>query len=286
MSHATSISNTDNWNGGALPFRVNYGKLMMWFFLVSDALTFTAFLVAYGFQRYYHAGVWPKAEHVFTHFPFLEGHHPLLYVALMTLILILSSVTMVLAVEAGQRKVRKSVQKWLLLTIVGGIIFLGSQAWEWYHFIHGTHEGALQLGKGTFTLPNGNVVETQGNIAQWANESKTALLMPFKNESGHAIEITGEQAKSYIANGQPIFGANLKANEYGTTLFANFFFFITGFHGTHVLSGVILNLIVFLMVARGKYERTGNYEMVEKVGLYWHFVDLVWVFVFTFFYLI
>lgn len=286
MSHATHITGSAKWGGGALPFKVNYGKLMMWFFLVSDALTFTAFLVAYGFNRYYHAGVWPKAEHVFTHFPFLHGDHPLLYVALMTLILILSSVTMVLAVEAGQRKAKKSVQRWLLLTIIGGIIFLGSQAWEWKHFIHGTHEGALKLGIGTYTLPNGTVVETQGNVAQWANEAKTELTLPFKDTSGKAIVVTGAQAQELIAKGTPIHGANLKENEYGQTLFANFFFFITGFHGTHVLSGVILNLIVFLMVSRGKFERTGNYEMVEKVGLYWHFVDLVWVFVFTFFYLI
>lgn len=286
MSHATSISSSAKWDGGILPFRVNYGKLMMWFFLVSDALTFTAFLVAYGFNRYYHEGVWPKAEHVFTHFPFMHGHHPLLFVALMTLILILSSVTMVLAVEAGHRKVKKHVQKWLLLTIIGGLIFLGSQAWEWSHFIHGTEQGALKLGKGTFTLPDGRVMETQGNVAQWANEAKTEVAMPFKDASGKPIIVTGTQAQEIIAKSTPIQGANLKQNEYGSTLFANFFFFITGFHGTHVLSGVILNIIILLMVSAGKFERTGNYEMVEKVGLYWHFVDLVWVFVFTFFYLI
>lgn len=81
-------------------------------------------------------------------------------------------------------------------------------------------------------------------------------------------------------------GANLKVNEYGKTLFADFFFFITGFHGFHVFSGVLINLIIFFNVVIGTYERRGHYEMVEKVGLYWHFVDLVWVFVFTFFYLV
>ena len=81
-------------------------------------------------------------------------------------------------------------------------------------------------------------------------------------------------------------GANLKHNEYGTPLFADFFFFITGFHGFHVFSGVIFNLIIFFNVVIGTYEKRGHYEMVEKVGLYWHFVDLVWVFVFTFFYLV
>jgi Heme/copper-type cytochrome/quinol oxidase, subunit 3 len=81
-------------------------------------------------------------------------------------------------------------------------------------------------------------------------------------------------------------GANLENNEYGKTIFADFFFFITGFHGFHVVSGIIINIIIFFNVILGTYEKRGHYEMVEKVGLYWHFVDLVWVFVFTFFYLV
>ena len=81
-------------------------------------------------------------------------------------------------------------------------------------------------------------------------------------------------------------GANLEVNEYGSPLFADFFFFITGFHGFHVFSGVVINIIIWFNVILGTYERRKNYEMVEKVGLYWHFVDLVWVFVFTFFYLV
>ena len=85
---------------------------------------------------------------------------------------------------------------------------------------------------------------------------------------------------------QVVEGANLIHNEYGSRLFADFFFFITGFHGFHVFSGVMINLIIFFNAALGTYEKRGHYEMVEKVGLYWHFVDLVWVFVFTFFYLV
>jgi cytochrome c oxidase subunit 3 len=85
---------------------------------------------------------------------------------------------------------------------------------------------------------------------------------------------------------QVFHGANMTTNEYGVPQFANYFFFITGFHGTHVFSGVVLNFIIFLNVLKGTYQKRGHYEMVEKVGLYWHFVDLVWVFVFTFFYLL
>jgi len=240
-SHSTEIDSKEAWSGGQSPFRVSYGKMMMWFFLISDALTFGGLLASYGFIRHKYAEVWPKAENVFTHFPFVEQHMPLAYVGLMTFILIMSSVTMVLAVEAGHRNDKKKVIVWMFWTIVGGATFVGSQAWEWYHFIHGTAEGALR------------------NV--WDMETGT-----------------------YVQ--QVVHGANMTVNEYGVPQFANYFFFITGFHGFHVFSGVVINFIIFLNVLKGTYEKRGHYEMVEKVGLYWHFVDLVWVFVFTFFYLL
>ena len=232
-SEATQkIDKATLWGGGRSPFSVTYGKSMMWFFLVSDALTFGGLLMALGFARYRYAGAWPIGEETFQSLPFLGDGYPLYYVALMTFILIISSVTMVLAVEAGHRNNKKQVIKWLVLTVVGGVFFLGSQAWEWYHFIHGTEEG--------LTLSNGHVIH----------------------------------------------GANMMVNEYGPQAYANFFFFITGFHGFHVFSGVVINFIVLLMVSKGVMEKRKHYEMVEKAGLYWHFVDLVWVFVFTFFYLV
>ena len=101
--HSPTIDSKKLWGGGISPFNVSYGKVMMWFFLVSDAFTFSGLLVSYGFMRHRFEDIWPKAEDVFTHFPFMQGDHPLLYVALMTFILIMSSVTMVLAVESGHR---------------------------------------------------------------------------------------------------------------------------------------------------------------------------------------
>jgi cytochrome c oxidase subunit 3 len=241
MAHSVEIDSKEAWDGGRSPFNLSYGKIFMWFFLVSDALTFGGLLISYGFIRHKYADIWPKAENVFTHFPFIEQHIPLAYVGLMTFILIMSSVTMVLAVEAGHRMDKKGVITWMFWTIVGGAAFVGSQAWEWYHFIVGTSEGALR------------------NV--WDPATQTYVKQIFH-------------------------GANMVTNEYGVPQFANYFFFITGFHGTHVFSGVVLNFIIFLNVIKGTYERRGHYEMVEKVGLYWHFVDLVWVFVFTFFYLL
>ncbi|SOE22082.1 cytochrome c oxidase subunit 3 [Spirosomataceae bacterium TFI 002] len=249
----TKVSTTPDhliWQGGVQPMRVGYGKLMMWIFLLSDTFTFSALLISYGLVRFsfpsftdanpgallkdfqFSTEWWPTPEAVFEAVPFLHGvSAPLVFVGIMTFILIFSSVTMVLAVEAGHRMDKADVEKWMLWTILGGFTFLGSQAWEWSHFIHGSEEGLL-------------------------------------------IE------------GVKVFGANLTVNEYGPAAFADFFFFITGFHGTHVLSGVVLNVLIFYNATNGVYEKRGHYDMVEKVGLYWHFVDLVWVFVFTFFYLV
>ena len=188
MSHSTEVDSKNAWDGGQSPFGVSYGKMMMWFFLVSDALTFGGLLTSYGFIRHKYADVWPKAENVFTHFPFIEQHLPLAYVGLMTFILIMSSVTMVLAVEAGHRNDRRKVTVWMFWTIVGGATFVGSQAWEWFHFIVGTDTGALRH--------------------VWSQELGT-----------------------YVE--QTVYGANMTVNEYGVPQFANYFFFITGFHGFH-----------------------------------------------------
>jgi len=214
------------WGGGKSPFNVEYGKLMMWYFLMSDAFTFGAFLISYGSIRFATNG-WPDPNEVFRAFPGVnpEVHLPLVFVSLMTFILIMSSVTMVLAVAAGHQNDRKAVTKWMILTIIGGFMFLGCQAWEWTH-LHG--EGAW-----------------------WGRN-------PFINADG------------------------TKA----TTNFTNFFFTITGFHGFHVFSGVIINIIMLIKNLRGDFEKRGHYLMIEKAGLYWHFVDLVWVFVFTCFYLL
>ncbi|NCG29271.1 MAG: cytochrome oxidase subunit III [Bacteroidetes bacterium] len=259
------------WGGGRSPFSVSYGKMMMWFFLISDALTFGGFLSALAFQRHHLEDIWPITEEIFFHFPFTHAHLPLLYVAFMTFVLIISSVTMVLAVEAGHRMDRRKVIIWLGLTVVGGAIFLGSQAWEWSTFIAGSENGAYVLDDGTMGR-----LDVDHDTHQ---EFLTNL------HSGDVIDDPATVA-AIKENNTLVNGANLEQNEYGPQLYANFFFFITGFHGSHVFSGVLLNLIVLIRCIQGWYDKRGHYEMVEKVGLYWHFVDLVWVFVFTFFYLI
>ena len=313
------------WGGGNQPLRASYGKMMMWFFIVSDALTFSGFLASYGFSRFKFVDAWPIADQVFTHFPFLHGvDAPMYYVAFMTFVLIFSSVTMVLAVDAGHKMEQKKVIFYMFLTIVGGAIFVGSQAWEWATFIKGDY-GAVETKGGKIVqfldsegervairdfavhIPTARVEHEEKN-GLWfqsdpdpmtsfsfeevkegflANEDLLVRIQ-YKDEQGHPIVLSREASIAKIVNDGKLVveGANLKHNEYGTPLFADFFFFITGFHGFHVFSGVLINIIVFFNVVIGTYERRGSYEMVEKVGLYWHFVDLVWVFVFTFFYLV
>ena len=319
-----SVNESQLWGGGNKPLNASYGKMMMWFFIVSDALTFTGFLVSYGFSRFKNINSWPIADEVFTHFPFLHGvDAPMYYVALMTFVLIFSSVTMVLAVDAGHHMQKAKVTFYMLLTIIGGAIFVGSQAWEWKNFIKGEY-GALET-KGGQILQFVNAetgkraaiqefavgIETDRTTYQSSNgiwyENETALptvsLAGVKegfvantdlvirtqqlDEKGQKTVLTREESLLKIEESMYVVeGANLIRNEYGNRLFADFFFFITGFHGFHVLSEVVINIIIFFNVILGTYERRGHYEMVEKVGLYWHFVDLVWVFVFTFFYLV
>ena len=192
-----------SWGGGVSPFGVSWQKLMMWSFLITDALLFAGFLTAYGFARLASPS-WPEQSDVFT----------MGLIGTMTFVLITSSATMASAVRAAQRQDLRRAGMFILLTAVGGAVFLGMQAYEWTGAIHE--------------------------------------------------------------------GARLGSNPWGTRAFAAFFFMITGFHGTHVLIGVIVLAIVTFRVRAG---RTGS-DGVELAGLYWHFVDLVWVFIFTCFYLI
>ena len=320
----TTSTDTKAWGGGTEPMRISYGKMMMWFFILSDALTFTGFLAAYGFSRFKFIETWPLADEVFTHFPFMHGvPAPMYYVALMTFILIFSSVTMVLAVDAGHNMDKKKVTFYMFLTIIGGLIFVGSQAWEWKNFIKGEY-GAVETKGGSIlqfvdktgkrvalsefaadiqservqdtkstgiwfygegSIPTYSVSEVvQGFNANTEVLVRTEVIDPKTKKK--TVLSRAESVKRIADTQYVVEGANLIRNEYGQKLFANFFFFITGFHGFHVFSGVMINILIFFNVILGTYQKRGSYEMVEKVCVYWHFVDLVWVFVFTFFYLV
>ena len=230
---------------------------MMWFFIVSDALTFSGFLVAYGFSRFKNIDSWPIADEVFHHFPFLHGvNAPMYYVALMTFILIFSSVTMVLAVDAGHKMDKSKVAVYMFLTIIGGAVFVGSQAWEWKNFIKGEY-GAVETRGGQIlqfvsadsgkrialedfattqptdrtqntsdkgiwfvkesSLPSFTVAEVQeGFLANADLRIKTEMI---DAETGHKIILDRAASESKVSQAVYVVeGANLIRNEYGNRL--------------------------------------------------------------------
>ncbi|HVA94966.1 MAG TPA: cytochrome c oxidase subunit 3 [Candidatus Dormibacteraeota bacterium] len=191
------------WSGGASPFAMSSKKLGMWLFIVSDSLTFSALLIAYCYSRITNPD-WPRP------FPMNPA---IIFSAGMTVVLLTSSLTMVMAVTASQRNDRKATVLWMIATMACGLAFLGLHAVEWFRL-----------------------------IAE---------------------------------------GATFSSNPWGTPLFGAVFFGITGIHMAHVLIGVVYLGIVATGYGRGKFSS----EDVEVNGLFWHFVDLVWMFVFPLIYL-
>ncbi|MFT3902866.1 MAG: cytochrome c oxidase subunit 3 [Niabella sp.] len=291
MAQAVARHQTKWWTGGKSPFNIEYGKIMMWYFLMSDAFTFAAFLISYGTIRF-SQNYWPDPNVVFNAFPG-AGHAnlPLAFVSVMTFILIISSVTMVLAVHAGHNNDKKGVEKWLMWTIVGGVAFLSCQAWEWWHLLTGTHaalvDGHIELLSQTTTHnPWGQLVhgeEVKQALQNSSVQTLAALVQDNHASSLSHAELLGSSKEQLLGMLNTV---DLHVREKGPVAFGGFFYGITGFHGFHVFSGVIINIIMLIMTKNNVFAKRGHYLMIEKAGLYWHFVDLVWVFVFLCFYLV
>lgn len=157
--------------------------------------------------------------------------------------------------------------------------------------IAGRHIPLILIAIMTFVLiSSSGTMAMAVNFAYRRDRRKTAALMVATAALGATF--VGMQAFEWsklIAEGVRPWG-----NPWGAAQFGSAFFMITGFHGTHVSIGVLFLLIVARKVWRGDFDeerrgfftsRKGQYEIVEITGLYWHFVDLVWVFIFAFFYL-
>jgi cytochrome c oxidase subunit III len=182
-------------------FSIPSKKLAMWLFIIADTMTFAACLVAYGFLR---NGTpdWPR--------PF----HGIGNVAIMTFILLTSSLTMLIGLRSARVSDKDGAFRWIMITAGLGIVFAVLHIREW-------------------------------------------------------LGLIGE-------------GMTLFHNPWGTGLFGASFFSITGLHLTHVTCGVIALLIVGVRYRSGRY----NADDIEVLGLYWHFVDLVWMFVVPLVYLL
>jgi cytochrome c oxidase subunit 3 len=268
----------DAWSGGKSPFKTSYGKLMMWYFLLSDAFTFGGFLISYGALRF-SSPTWPVGDYVFSTAPLGIENVPLIFVTIMSFLLIASSVTMVRAVQEGHRENARGAVFWLLMTALGGLGFLSCQAWEWTNLIAHEHVSVSTNPFGTHTVSGEYLDNENGEPYAAGGERET-----FDAGDTYLIhQHDGEWIQRRYVTENDVLGQQ----QFGPQAFGALFFFITGFHGFHVFSGVVFLLIISINAASGIYARRKNgHEMVEKVGLYWHFVDLVWVFVFLVFYLL
>ena len=182
-------------------FSVPAKKMAMWLFIIADSATFAGCLFAYGFTRNATPN-WPRPFHSITN------------VALMTFILLSSSLTMLIGVQSARKGDKSGALRWTMITAVLGILFATLHIREWMGMI-------------------------------------------------------GE-------------GATLFHNPWGTPLFGSLFFSITGLHLLHVTGGVVALIAVGLRYQGGRYHA----DDLEITGLYWHFVDLVWMFVVPLVYLL
>jgi cytochrome c oxidase subunit 3 len=203
MGTLLTTAEQDVWSGGVSPYAVVPKKLGMWLFIVSDAITFSALIIAYSYVRVA-SPAWPRP------FAFVPS---IINATLMTIILLTSSITVVMAVRASKMDARGTTAKWLMATMLGGILF---------DMLH---------------------------IREW-------------------LGLIDE-------------GVRLSKNPWGAPMFGAAFFTLTGLHMTHVTVGV-----VYLgVIAWGFNKRKYTTDDVEVSGLYWHFVDLVWMFLFPLIYL-
>lgn len=196
MRHATTAGPAHETSLG-----LDSRKLMMWLFLGSECLFFGSLISTYLFYRG-RSLTGPYPNDVFD----------IPYTSVSSFVLLMSSLTMVLALAAIQRGDHKGLRVWLLSTALLGLTFLGGQAYEFTTFVRE--------------------------------------------------------------------GLSLSANLFGTT-----FFVLTGFHGAHVTVGVLILLSLLTMSLRGRLPQESSLN-VELAGLYWHFVDVVWIVIFTVVYLI
>jgi len=200
---AAAVHDIPSWGGGSLPYAVPSKKLGMWLFIVSDAITFSAVIFAYGYLRLA-AAAWPR--------PFETAS--IVNATVMTFVLLSSSVAMVLAVRASSLGKVGGAVGWLVATALGGVIF---------DILH---------------------------IREW-------------------LGLIGEGVRPFH-------------NPWGTPMFGAAFFTMTGLHMLHVTIGVVYLLIIAVGFGRRKFSAAD----VEVSGLYWHFVDLVWMFIFPLVYLL
>lgn len=285
------------------------GKVFMWLFLCQDALMFMGLFAAYLSVRIGAGDVWPSPNNHGS----LE-HYPLdiNLTAINTFVLICSSVTMVMAVQAAHFGNRKSVTKWLLATMFGGAIFLGVQVYEYIHLItgdgmgmqhslfdatffsltgfHGLHvfSGVMYLGAVMLANVLGHKEYKERTITDWIFKAISVGLTLF-----FVLKVLGSwKDGGWFLKYVIILPITLLPAYFIPIVGMCLFFWFMPFKGwppiPHVAVSLVAGALPYIMYrgVRWLRARTDMPEIVEITGLYWHFVDLIWIILFTLVYLL
>lgn len=220
-------------------------KIGMWLFLVTEVLLFGGLFVGFGMMQ----ARYPRE--------FVEAHEHLTrwQGALNTVVLLVSSFTMVLAVDAAKKGIKNKQVIFLALTIVCACIFL---VVKYFEYAHKFEEGWLP---GRFYSYKADSIPACPGI----NPSQLAANPP--------------------AAAPPAPGAPLVQCTNGYATFFAFYFMMTGLHGFHILAGIVVLTWILIRANRGEFSKS-YYTPVDLVGLYWHLVDMIWIYLFPLYYLI
>jgi cytochrome c oxidase subunit III len=279
-------------------------KLGMWLFLVTEILLFGGLFCAYSVYRANHPEIFIYAHKYLD--KTLGGIN--------TVVLIMSSFTMAWAVRAAQLGQRKLLITLLALTLLGGVGFLGIKSIEYEHkWKHGllwgtsynpaaSHDaGAEQAALASDAQHEDTAVAEAAGTADSVAVTAAAPVIPAdapptyipRNAAGQlAIEHTTLQPAAsspgglaYLPGQAPPAAGHVVEEPGKVHIFFGIYFVMTGLHAIHVIAGMVVIFLVLLHAVRGTY-KNGYFTPVDLTGLYWHLVDLIWIFLFPLLYLI
>jgi cytochrome c oxidase subunit III len=238
----------------SMPQQKEAAVLGMWTFLLTEILFFGGLFMAYMLYRIWYHDAFVAASSSIT----------LFWGALNTVVLIGSSLTMALAVRSAQTNQRKATVLWLILTMILGTVFLGVKVIEYADKFEHHH------------VPGPDFV--------WESHAAGAAA------SGEAAAVGGAGGAEHSAGGAPATHAAAAASrdpalQQHTQIFFSLYFTMTGLHALHMIIGIALLSVITWLAWQGKFDAR-YYTPVEMSGLYWHFVDIVWIYLFPLLYLI
>jgi cytochrome c oxidase subunit 3 len=236
--------------------------LGMWTFLATEVMFFGGLFLAFALYRYYYPVEFSEAAQ-WLNVP-LGG--------LNTVVLLTSSLTMALAVRAAQLAQRKTSVYYLIATMLLGLVFLGIKAVEWTEDYH------------QHLIPGINFRWT-GPPPKYAEKNQQAAARRRAAEA--AAERPGESPGIVSPQREPGYREEMSlAPESGRAqMFFVLYFFMTGLHALHMIIGVVVVAVIAYLNWIGWLSGAGS-QQIDVVGLYWHFVDIIWVFLYPILYLI